>query len=295
VDYDDTGKVSFDHIYDQPDPRAYFSTLRRVDYCIPQEASDYFRRLLTLRKSRYQRPATVLDIGCSYGINAALLRCGLTMSDLYHRYCDGDAGTVPTRALLARDQETIRARNYCPGTRFVGLDTSLPALSYATGAGFLTDAVHGDLESSDPTAQQRRQLAVTDLIISTGCIGYVTGKTISRVLDANDGRRPWLAHFVLRMFPFDPVADCLAGYGYETIGFEHAFKQRRFASRQEQAQVLANLAEVGVDPHGLEEDGWLYARLFVSCPRGEAGQIGRDLGRGPGRGPGRGAGRDGEA
>ena len=291
MDYDDTGKVSFDHIYDQPDPRAYFSTLRRVDYRIPQEASRYFRRLLELRTSRYQRPATVLDIGCSYGINAALLRCGLTMGDLYQRYCDGDARSVPTRALLARDQETIRARDHSPGTRFVGLDTSLPALSYATGAGFLTDAVHADLESSDPTAQQRRQLAATDLIISTGCIGYITDKTISRVLDTSDGRRPWLAHFVLRMFPFDPVADCLAGYGYETVGFEPVFKQRRFASAEEQAHVLGNLVEVGVDPRGLEAEGWLYARLFVSCPRGEAGQIGSDLGRGAGRGPG----RDGEA
>ena len=166
-------------------------------------------------------------------------------------------------------------------------------------AGFLTDAVHGDLESSDLTPRQSQQLAGSDLIISTGCIGYVTGKTISRVLDANDGRRPWLAHFVLRMFPFDPVADCLAGYGYETIGFEHVFRQRRFASGQEQAQVLGNLAEAGVDPHGLEADGWLYARLFVSCPRGEAGEIGRDLDRGAGRavggGAGRGPGRDGEA
>jgi SAM-dependent methyltransferase len=280
MDYDDTGKVSFDHIYDQPDPRAYFSTLRRLDYRIPQLASGYFRRLLASRASRCQRPATVLDIGCSYGINAALLRCGLTMDDLYRRYCDGDAPTVATRALLARDQETVRSRDQLPGTRFIGLDASLPALCYATQAGFLDDAVHGDLEAGDPTPRQRQQLAATDLIISTGCIGYVTGETLSRVLDAADGRRPWLAHFVLRMFPFDPVADRLAGFGYETIGYERVFRQRRFASAQEQALVLDTLAEVGVDSRGLEADGWFYARLFVSCPHGEADYVGRDLGPG---------------
>ena len=277
MDYDDTGKVSFDHIYDQPDPRAYFSTLRRLDYCIPQLAAPYFRRLLTRRVSRRGGPATVLDIGCSYGINAALLRCGLTMHDLYHRYCDGDAPTVTTQALLARDQETVRSRNLLPHTRLVGLDASLPALSYATEAGFLNDAVHGDLEAGPPTAAQGQQFADVDLIISTGCIGYVTSKTLSRVLDANDGRRPWLAHFVLRMFPFDPVADCLAGFGYETIGYERVFKQRRFASAQEQALVLDTLAEVGVDSRGLESDGWFYARLFVSCPRGEADGVGHEL------------------
>jgi SAM-dependent methyltransferase len=277
MDYDDTGKVSFDHIYDQPDPRAYFSTLRRLGYRIPQLASGYFRQLLADRASRYQRPATVLDIGCSYGINAALLRCGLTMDDMYRRYCDGDAPTVTTRALVARDTETVRSRDQFPGTRFIGLDSSLPALSYATQAGFLDDAVHGDLEADEPTPSQRQQFAAVDLIISTGCIGYVTGKTLSRVLDASDGRRPWMAHFVLRMFPFDPVADCLAGFGYETIGYERVFKQRRFASAQEQALVLDTLAEVGVDSRGLESDGWFYARLFLSCPRGEAGYVGRHL------------------
>ncbi|MGH3156924.1 MAG: class I SAM-dependent methyltransferase [Streptosporangiaceae bacterium] len=277
MDYDDTGKVSFDHIYDQPDPRAYFSTLRRLGYCIPQLASPYFRRLLASRAARYQRPMTVLDIGCSYGINAALLRCGLTMDDLYRRYCDGDAPTMSTGVLLARDQEAVLSRDQLPDTRFTGLDSSLPALSYATQAGFLNGAVHGDLEAGDPTPRQHEQLAATDLIISTGCIGYVTGKTLSRVLDAADGRRPWMAHFVLRMFPFDPVAGWLAGFGYETVGYDRVFKQRRFASAQEQALVLDTLAEVGVDPHGLESDGWFYARLFVSCPRGEAGPVGRDL------------------
>jgi len=93
------------------------------------------------------------------------------------------------------------------------------------------------------------------------------------------GRGPWLAHFVLRMFPFEPVADCLAGYGYETIGYERVFRQRRFASAQEQALVLDTLAEVGVDSRGLEADGWLYARLFLSCPRGEAGFLGPDFDR----------------
>ena len=279
MDYDDTGKVSFDHIYDQPDPRAYFNTLRRLDYCIPQLARRYFMRLLIRRVSSHGGPATMLDIGCSYGINAALLRCGLTMDDLYHRYCDGDAPSLPTGALVARDQQAVRSRNYLPNTRFVGLDVSLPALSYATEAGFLDDAVHGDLEAGTLTAAQSQQLAAVDLIVSTGCIGYVTSTTLSQVLEANDGRGPWLAHFVLRMFPFEPVADCLAGYGYETIGYERVFRQRRFASVQEQALVLDTLAEVGVDSRGLEADGWLYARLFLSCPRGEAGFLGPDFDR----------------
>jgi hypothetical protein len=39
MDFDVTGKVSIDRICIQPDPRAYFGTLRELDYCIPQLAN----------------------------------------------------------------------------------------------------------------------------------------------------------------------------------------------------------------------------------------------------------------
>ena len=279
VSYDDTGKISFDHIYDQPDPRAYFATLRRLGYCIPELARPYFAALLERRRRARGGTSTMLDIGCSYGINAALLRCGLTMADLYHRYCDDGAPSLDGAALLARDQQLVAARGQTPGTRFAGLDTSRPALSYAARAGFLDAAVHGDLEAAGPPPDQRAKLAQADLIVSTGCIGYVTERTISRVLAASEDRQPWLAHFVLRMFSFEPVADCLAGFGYQTVGYERVFKQRRFASAHEQALVLDTLTEVGVDPGGLEAGGWLYARLFVSWPRAEVSHPGVDLDR----------------
>jgi hypothetical protein len=280
VGYDGTGKFSFDHIYTQPDPRPYFGTLRELDYCIPQLAKPCFLELLRHRRSRGLATSKILDIGCSYGINAALLKCDLTMDELYLHYCGAQARAQSRGALLARDEKVVRSRNRLPSTRFVGLDNSLPALSYATQAGFLDSAVHGDLETRDPTGRECRQLAGTDLIISTGCIGYVTERTISRVLDANGGHHPWLAHFVLRMFPFEPMTETLAGFGYETVGYERVFKQRRFASAQEQSLILDKLAEVGVDPQGLEADGWLYARLFVSRPLGEAGRDIVDLGPG---------------
>jgi carnitine O-acetyltransferase len=269
VQFDATGKVSLDHIYAQPDPRAYFSTLRELDYCIPQLAKPYFIKFIEeyCRSQRNLAP-NILDIGCSYGINAALLRYDATMDELYERYCDSDARTQTRSTLLTRDQELARSRNRLTQARFVGLDTSHPALSYALSAGFIDDAVHADLEERDPTERQRQQFAGMDLVISTGCLGYVSHRTISRVVAANGERRPWMAHFVLRMFPFGPVADSLAGLGYETVHLERVFKQRRFASPQEQSLVLDTLRTVGVDPRGLETDGWLYAKLYISRPLG---------------------------
>lgn len=270
--FDATGKVTLDHIYTQPDPRAYFSTLRRLEYCVPQLAKPHFAQLIQeYRESQRVAVPKVLDIGCSYGINAALLKYDTTMDELYARYSGIDAEARTRGSLLARDRELVRSRRPAQRTRFVGLDASQGALSYALSAGFIDGAVHADLEENEPTDEQRAQFAGTDLVISTGCLGYVTERTLSRVLRAQDGRMPWMAHFVLRMFPFDPVEDTLAGYGYRTARVGGVFKQRRFASPDEQSLVLDTLSAAGVDPRGLEADGWLYAQLYLSRPSGVRG------------------------
>lgn len=272
--FDATGKVSLDHIYAQPDPRAYFRELRELDYRIPQLAKPYFAKLVDdYRQARQVTTCQIVDIGCSYGINAALLNCDLTMDELYDRYCDDAVTSVSRAELLRQDRELVRARGGLDRHRFIGLDASQSALAYAREAGFLDADVHADLESHPPTEQQRAVFEDTDLVISTGCLGYVTGTTLERVITASGERRPWLAHFVLRMFPFDPVADMLTRLGYDTIPVDGAFKQRRFAGEQEQAQMLDTLAARGVDPEGLETDGWLYAQLYISLPRGERSTI----------------------
>ncbi|MBT2504744.1 class I SAM-dependent methyltransferase [Streptomyces sp. ISL-98] len=264
--FDATGKVSLDHIYTQPDPRTYFNALRPLEYCVPQQAKPYFEKLIKqYRESRQVAEPKVLDIGCSYGINAALLKYDATMDELYARY----AGTGSREALLARDRELATTRRPAHRIRFVGLDTSSSALSYALDAGFLDDAVHADLEEHEPTPAQRAQFAGTDLVISTGCLGYVTERTLTRVVRAQGGRRPWMAHFVLRMFPFDSVERALTGLGYRTVRVDEVFKQRRFASPDEQALVLDRMSAAGVDAQGLEAEGWLYAQLYLSRPADE--------------------------
>ena len=262
------GKVSLDHIYTQPDPRAYFTTLRTLEYQIPQLAKAHFGRLVQeLRETRRVRRATVLDVGCSYGINAALLRCDATMNDLYDRYCGYDA-SVERSTLLARDRQWTRAHTHPDRLRILGLDVSSEALAYAVASGLLDDAVNADLENGEVTEHQRGVLESVDVVISTGCLGYVSERTIARVA-AVPARRPWMAHTILRMYRFEPVAECLAGLGYDTVRVDGPLRQRRFASAEEQANVLETLSDLGVDPGGLETDGWLYAELFVSRPRGQ--------------------------
>lgn len=265
---DDTGKVTLDHLYVQDDPRPYFRALQDLDYCIPQLAKPHFARLVREYRAAtgVERP-TVVDVGCSYGVNALLLRADASLGDLYDRYAGPNADALDRDELLARDRALVRAN--APGAagpvRFVGLDSSAPALAYARDAGLLDEAVHADLEHHDPDAAERARLAPADLVVSTGCIGYVGAPTLRRVAQAG-GRRPWMAHFVLRMFPYQPVSDSLTPLGYETLHVDGLFKQRRFASPEERTRVLDRLLAIGIDPEGREADGWLYAQLHLSRP-----------------------------
>lgn len=97
-----------------------------------------------------------------------------------------------------------------------------------------------DLESADPKTEVAAAIAEADIVISTGCVGYIGSPTFNRIMAlAREGRPDWVASFVLRMFPYDRIAATLARYGLETEKFHGAtFVQRRFANRQEMESVV---------------------------------------------------------
>nr|WP_246461947.1 class I SAM-dependent methyltransferase [Nocardia transvalensis] len=232
-----------------------------LGYCIPELAKPHFERIIADRRAATGVAPTVLDIGCSYGVNAALMRFDTTVPDLAEHYRSGD-----TETLIARDRARLADSDALPDVRFIGMDAAAPALSYAAAAGLVHDTVHADLEAADPTESHRRLLASADLVISTGCVGYVTERTLLRVVRAHGGRLPWMAHFVLRMFDFEPIAKQLAELGYRIDRVPGTFRQRRFASEAERTQVLNTLSANGIDATGLEADGWLHAQLYLCLP-----------------------------
>src|SRR5690606_29633408 len=98
------GKATFDNVYNHPDPRAYFATLGRLGYCIPEQAKPVFGAVIdALKEERGTEVPTVVDIGCSYGVNAALLKYELSIDDLYARYTQPQLSRLDTETLLKRD------------------------------------------------------------------------------------------------------------------------------------------------------------------------------------------------
>lgn len=265
--YDDTGKLNLDHVYNQPDPRDYFSTLSKLDYCVPEVAKPYFKQLLEAkREANGEVAAKVVDVGCSYGVNAALLKHGLSLDDLYRIY--GQEAPEDQMDLLERDR-ALFSDSPDEALSVVGLDVAQNAVAYAVDVGMLDAGVTADLERRMPSPADLRAVENADLIISTGCVGYVTSSSLEPLVEA--GRDPWMANFVLRMFDYQPVEEMMAKHGYVTERLDGLlFPQRRFVSEAEHSQVLDNLRERGLSPADAEQEGWYLAELHVSRPAAEA-------------------------
>ncbi|KYK43865.1 hypothetical protein A1D31_37695 [Bradyrhizobium liaoningense] len=263
-------KAIFDDIYALDDPRAYFSVLGGLDYMIPDVAEPVVRQILAAKASATGLKPVVLDVGCSYGINAAVHRFPLTFGGLRHRYARREMRAISSETLVRLDRHFYAAWPDVGLARFIGLDVSAPAISYATNVGLLEQGIVADLEKEPLSTDAAHILRSADIIMSTGCIGYITEKTFSKILDATD-KCPWIISFVLRMFPFKSFASTFAGHGLVTERLSGAtFIQRRFRDAEEFEGCLASLAALGLDATGLESEGLFHADLILSRPEADA-------------------------
>jgi hypothetical protein len=227
--------------------------------------------LIRARQEVQREPVTVLDLGCSYAINGALMKFALGYEALRERYTSPALQGLSSDELAALDRHYYRAWPRHRGVRVIGLDISENAIRYAQACGILDGGLAIDLEKNELTPAQAELLADVDVIVSTGCVGYVTAKTFARVLKASRrGRAPWVASFVLRMFPYDEIAATLAEYSLITEPYEGAtFVQRRFANREEMEATIQAVEGRGLNSSGCETEGLYHANLFISRPADE--------------------------
>lgn len=265
-------KSDFSDIYSQPDPRAYFGTLGQLDYQIPQQSMPVVEAVLA-GSERDGRPRKVLDVCCSYGINAALLRYEVDLEEVGARCTD------PTRAALApgeviADDAAFYASRSPADLAVLGLDASKPAIDYGLAAGLLTGGWAEDLESEDPSPALAAGLRDVGLVVCTGGVGYIGPRTFDRIVAAvDDPADLWLAVFVLRVFDYAEFAATLSTYGLVTEQVPGVtFPQRRFADRAESEAAVHDVVARGLDPAGKEADGWYHADCFLTRPAAATAQ-----------------------
>lgn len=265
-------KENFDSVYQSEDPRRYFAELGSHDYIIPHVAERVFSQIILARREKGDQELTVLDVGCSYGLNGALLKYPLHWDDLQARYTNTALQTLTSSQLLDLDKHFFASWPRRSNLRMIGIDTSANAIRYAERVGTIDEGYTLDLERQPLPRAIGVALGEVDLVISTGCIGYVTERTLGRLAEVTGkGRQAWYVSFVLRMFPFDDIAAALRTQGLETERLEGVtFVQRRFSSGDERRRTLKAIRDRGLDPQGIESEGFLHAELYVSRPAADA-------------------------
>nr|WP_242438941.1 hypothetical protein [Streptomyces sp. CB00455] len=262
------GMTPFDDIYDQPDPRGYFRALGALDYQAPHHGQSVFRRAVAALTptARAGEPVTVLDICCSYGINAALLNHEVTLDDLYAHYTSPQATALTTADLIEWDRSYYAARRRRDPARVLGLDMAVNAISYACEVGLLEQGFAENLEAAAPSASLLRAAEHVRLITITGGATFLSPRTFQPILTCAEGP-VWVAALVLRTTSYEPIAACLASNGLVTeTATTRTFRQRRFTDADEQRYAVQAVTAAGHDPHGKETDGYFHTVLHLSRP-----------------------------
>ncbi len=264
---DATGKVVLDHIYDQETPLHFYNALSELDYSIPAEANPVFVKLISfIQKLKNDQTIKLIDLGSSYGVNGALLKTNKSLDDLLKRYKAPELKNSTSNELIKKDKNWYEIENN--SIIMVGADVSKHALDYALKTNLINKKLCGNLEQRTLTENETQAIENTDLIISTGCIGYVSHQTIKELLNSLKPKQPIMAHFVLRTISFEKIEQEISKNGYKTYKSKIPFRQRQFASKEEQASTLSRLKEMELNSEHYEAEGNYYAHLYISLPSG---------------------------
>lgn len=256
-------KSNFDDIYVAGDPRAYYATLGSLGYEIPRHSATLFGQAAGLLGDG--APAKVVDLCCSYGVNGTVLKYDVDFDEVVSHYTEPAAQNLSRDELLERDREWLADRSLESAPTVIGLDASEPAIAYALEAGLLDAGMSEDLEAGAPSASLSSELSDVDLITVSGGIGYITERTIDRILERSD--QPWVAALCLRWVDFAPIVETASRHGLVAERLDDTtFRQRRFADGSERHHVLSELASMGIDPEGRETEGWHHTDFYLLRP-----------------------------
>ena len=197
----------------------------------------------------------------------------MTMPQLYEHWGQEWLQDISPEEVVAYGRRFFGRREEAQDFEVIGLDRAERAVAFAEEIGLIDDGVVANLEEHPLPDAVIPGLADVDLMTSTG---YVTEKTFERLLPAvtKGGHAPWMANFVLRLWPFEPIEETLSDWGYVTEKLQdRTFRQRRFVSDEEREQVLQGLRERGIDPSGKEAEGHLHTEFYLSRPADDIRQV----------------------
>ena len=261
-------KTDFSDIYTQKLPNEYLKEMNRLDYRIPDKTKPLYLSLAKQLYRKLSRTIKILDIGSSYGINSSLMKYDLSMSDLNDFFFK-----EPTKEESRKFFDNIPSDDTLS---FYQIDISEPALRFSEDVQLCKKGICVNLENETLPIKDIPQF---DMIIATGCIGYIGYKAFSNIFELikkqqsdNDSstpkKDPIFAFSVLRIFDIEKIKKTFDFWGYSIVKSDiRPIRQRKFSDSNEKQKTISLLHSMGIDTERLEDDGHFYADFYVASPK----------------------------
>ncbi len=262
-------KKDFTDIYTQDSPCGYLKEMNRLKYFISDSTKPLYNSIIGQLEETLSRPINILDLGSSYGINSSLIKYKLTMSELSDFFLDG---SEPTKKEIKQFYEKCNSND---NINFYQIDISEEALKFSEEMNLCERGINIDLE--DEKLNLLEPLPKIDMVIATGCVGYIGYKAFLNLLKVIKNRQsnsneseteyvpPIFAFSVLRMFDMKDIEEVFKIYGYSIVKSDiEPIRQRSFSDPKEEAQTILLLHSMGINTKNYEDDGNFYADFYIA-------------------------------
>ena len=265
-------KKDFTDIYTQDSPYSYLKEMNKLEYSISDSTKSLYNTIIEQLEETLSRPINVLDLGSSYGINSSLMKYNLTMSELNNFFLNG---TEPTKKETKQFYEKCTSND---NMNFYQIDISEEALKFSEDMDLCERGINVDLEAEKLNLLE--SLPKTDIIIATGCVGYIGYKSFSNLLKIIKNRQsnsieskkeyvaPIFAFSVLRIFDMADIEEVFERYGYSIVKSDiKPIRQRNFSDPKEKIQTICVLHNMQINTKEYEDDGNFYADFYIAKPK----------------------------
>ncbi|MCV0400806.1 MAG: hypothetical protein K5777_02305 [Nitrosopumilus sp.] len=262
-------KKDFTDIYTQDSPFEYLKEMDRLDYDISDSTKPLYNAIIEQLQKTLFRPVNVLDLGSSYGINSSLMKYDLTMSELNDFFLNG---TEPTRKETKQFYEECTSND---NVNFYQIDISEEALKFSEEMNLCERGINVDLEAEKLNLLE--SFPKIDVVIATGCIGYIGYKAFSNLLKVIKNRKsnynefkkeytaPIFAFSVLRMFDMKDIEKVFEMNDYSIVKSDiKPIRQRNFSDPKEKEQTISILHDMKINTEEYEDNGNFYADFYIA-------------------------------
>ena len=262
-------KKDFTNIYTQDSPYEYLKEMDRLEYDISDSTKPLYNSIIEQLEDTLSRPINVLDLGSSYGINSSLIKYNLTMSKLNDFFLNK---SKPTKKEIKQFYEKLTCND---NVNFYQIDISDEALKFSEEMNLCERGINVDLEAEK--LNLLKPLPKLDVVIATGCVGYIGYKAFSNLLKIikniqsnsvetkTEYTAPIFAFSVLRMFDMDDIKEIFKKYDYSIVKSDiKPIRQRNFSDPKEKIQTISLLHDMEINTEKYEEDGNFYADFYIA-------------------------------